>query len=116
MAGDLSDDCQYLTLPFEDVYRLVTTMRMAELILNERVQNSRKAKLARIKTQLDAERCPNMPALLVELERAKQALTQKHSFHLIGAFEAYAQDFEGDILLETMMIIARAVTWLVSGI
>jgi hypothetical protein len=62
-------------------------------------------------TQLDAEHCPNMPALLVELERAKQALTQKHSFHSIGAFEAYAHDFEGDILLETMMI-ARAVTWL----
>jgi hypothetical protein len=30
---------------------------------------------------------------------------------LIGAFEAYAEDFEGDTLLETMMI-ARAVTWL----
>jgi hypothetical protein len=54
---------------------------------------------------------PNMSALLVELERAKQALTQKHSFHSIGAFEASARDFEGDILLETMMI-ARAVTWL----
>ncbi len=62
-------------------------------------------------TQLDAEHCPNMSALLVELERAKQSLTQKHSFHLIGAFEASARDFEGDILLETMMI-ARAVTWL----
>jgi hypothetical protein len=37
MAGDLSDDCQYLTMPFEDVHRLVTTMRMAEVILNERV-------------------------------------------------------------------------------
>jgi hypothetical protein len=52
-----------------------------------------------------------MSALLAELERAKQALTQQHSFHSIGAFEAYALDFEGDILLETMMI-ARAVTWL----
>jgi hypothetical protein len=30
---------------------------------------------------------------------------------LIGAFEGYAYNFEGDILLETMMI-ARAVTWL----
>ncbi len=39
-----------------------------------------------------------MSALLAELKRAKQALTQK-------------QDFEGDILLETMMT-ARAVTWL----
>ncbi len=52
-----------------------------------------------------------MPALSAELKRAKLALTQKHSFHSIGAFEAYAQDFEVDILLETMMI-ARAVTWL----
>jgi hypothetical protein len=43
-AGDLSGDCQHLTMPFEDVHRLVTTMRMAEVILNERVQNSRKAK------------------------------------------------------------------------
>jgi hypothetical protein len=79
--------------------------------MNERVQNSQKAKIAQIMTQLDAEHCPNMSALLVELERAKQSLTQKHSFHLIGAFEASARDFEGDILLETMMI-ARAVTWL----
>jgi hypothetical protein len=52
-----------------------------------------------------------MSALLIELEKAKQALTQKHSFQSIGTFDAYAQDFEGDILLETMMI-ARAVTWL----
>jgi hypothetical protein len=52
-----------------------------------------------------------MSALLVELEKAKQALTQRHSFRSIGAFEAYSEDFEGDILLETMMI-ARAVTWL----
>ncbi len=111
MAGDLSDDGQHLTMAFEDVHRLVTTMRMAEVILNERVQNSRKAKIAQIKTQLDAEHCPNMSALLIELERAKQALTQKHSFQSIGAFDAYAHDFEGDILLETMMI-ARAVTWL----
>ncbi len=111
MAGELSDDSQHLTMAFEDVHRLVTTMQMAEVILNERVQNSRKAKINRIKTQLDAEHCPNMSALLVELDRAKQALTQKHSFQSIGAFEAYAEDFEGDILLETMMI-ARAVTWL----
>jgi hypothetical protein len=112
MAGDLSDDGQHLTMAFEDVHRLVTTMRMAEVILNERVQNSRKAKISQIKTQLDAEHCLNMSALLAELERAKQALTQKHSFQSIEAFEAYAQGFEGDILLETMMI-ARAVTWLV---
>ena len=111
MVGDFSEDYNYISLPFEDVHRLVTTMRMAELILNERVQTRRKAKMAKIKAQLDAEHCPNMSALLVELEKAKQSLTQKHSFHSIGAFEASSHDFEGDILLETMMI-ARAVTWL----
>ncbi len=104
MAGELSDDSQYLTMAFEDVHRLVTTMRMAEVTWNERVQNSEKAKINRIKAQLDAEDCPNMSALLVELDKAKQALTQKHFFRSIGAFEAYAEDFEGDILLETMMI------------
>jgi hypothetical protein len=52
-----------------------------------------------------------MSALLIELERAKQALALKHSFQSIGAFDAYAHDFEGDILLETT-VIATAVTWL----
>ncbi len=42
MAGDLSDDGQHLTMTLEDVHHLVTTMRMAEVILNERVQNSQK--------------------------------------------------------------------------
>ncbi len=111
MVGDFSHDERYISLPFDDVHRLVTTMRMAELILNERVQTRRKAKIAKIKTQLDAEHCPNLSALLVELEKAKQSLTQICSFHSIGAFEASSRDFEGDILLETMMI-ARAVTWL----
>ncbi len=111
MFGDFSEDDNYISLPFEDVHRLVMTMRMAELILNERVQTRRKAKMAKIMAQLDAEHCPNMSALLVELEKAKQSLTQKHSFHSIGAFEASSHDFEGDILIETMMI-ARAVTWL----
>jgi hypothetical protein len=111
MVGDFSHDERYVSLPFEDVHRLVTTMRMAELVLNERVQTRRKAKIAQIKAQLDAAHCPNMSALLVELEKAKQSLTQKYSFHSIGAFEASTHDFEGDILLETMMI-ARAVTWL----
>ncbi len=36
MAGDFSDDSQFVTMPFEDVHRLVTTMRIAEIILNER--------------------------------------------------------------------------------
>ncbi len=109
MAGELSDDSQHLTMAFEDVHRLVTTMRMAEVILNERVQISRKAKIDRVKSQLDAEHFPNMSALLVELEKTKQSLAQNHSFRSIGAFDAYAFDFEGDIPLETMMI-ARAVT------
>jgi hypothetical protein len=52
MAGNLSNDGRYLTLPFEDVHRLVTTTRMAEVILNERVQNSRKAKLLRSRLNL----------------------------------------------------------------
>jgi hypothetical protein len=82
VAGDLSDDSQYLTMPFEDVHRrLVTTMRMAEVILNERVQNNRKVKIAQIKTQLDAEHCLSMTALLAELDKAKRSLTQTHSFH-----------------------------------
>ncbi len=47
MCGDFSEDYNYISLPFEDVHRLVTTMRMAELILNERVQTRRKAKWPR---------------------------------------------------------------------
>jgi hypothetical protein len=89
-------------------------MRMAELILNDRVQNSRKAKMAEIKkTQLDAEHCPNMSALLVELERARYsyALTQKHFFQSIGAFDAEAYDLEGLMLFKTMLI-ARPADWL----
>ncbi len=59
-------------MPFEDVHRLVTTMRMAELILNDRFfQVNRKEKMAAIKTQLDAEHCPNMTALLAEFHKAK---------------------------------------------
>jgi hypothetical protein len=60
---------------------------------------------------MDAVHCPNMSALLVELERARYALTQKHSFQSIGAFDAEAYDLEGLILFETMLI-ARAVDWL----
>jgi hypothetical protein len=109
MYGELSDDNCHINMPFEeDVYRLVTTMRMAELILNDRVQTSRKEKMAEIKTQLDAEHCPNMRALLAEFGKARDALTQKHSFRSIGAFEADAYNLEGLILFETMLI-ARAV-------
>jgi hypothetical protein len=40
MYGELSDDNNYINMPFEDVHRLVMTMRMAELILNDRVQSN----------------------------------------------------------------------------
>jgi hypothetical protein len=43
MFGELAEDQRHTTMPFEDVRRLVTTMRMAELILNERIQNKQKA-------------------------------------------------------------------------
>jgi hypothetical protein len=52
MYGELSDDNCYINMPFEDVHRLVMTMRMAELILNDRVQSNRKDKMAQIKAQL----------------------------------------------------------------
>ena len=90
-------------MPFEDVHRLVTTMRMAELILNDRVQVNRKDKMAEIKTQLDADHCPNMAALLDEFQKAKAALTQTQSFRSIGAFDADAYDLEGLIIFETVM-------------
>jgi hypothetical protein len=111
MYGKLSEENCHINMPFEDVQILVTTMRMAEFILNDRVQTSRKAKMAEIKTQLDAEHCPNMSALLVELERARYALTQIHPFQSIGAFDAEAYDLEGLILFQTMLI-AWAVDWL----
>jgi hypothetical protein len=42
MYGEFSDDQRHITMPFEDEHRLVTAMRMAEVILNERNQNKRK--------------------------------------------------------------------------
>jgi hypothetical protein len=112
MFGKLSDDQRHVTMPFEDVHRLVTTMRMAEVILNERIQNKRKTKLDLIKAQLNADNCPNMAALLVELEKAKVAVTQKHSFQSVEAFgDEPVTDIEGIILFETLLI-ARAVYWL----
>ncbi len=53
MYGELSDDNNYINMPCEDVHRLVMTMRMAELILNDRVQSNRKDKMTQIKAQLD---------------------------------------------------------------
>ena len=57
MSGDLSEDHDYVTMPFEDAHRLVTTMRMTNVILNERVQARRRTKLNEIKDQLDAKNC-----------------------------------------------------------
>jgi hypothetical protein len=44
MHGELFDDNNYINMPFEDVHRLVMTMKMAELILNDRVQSHRREK------------------------------------------------------------------------
>ena len=99
-------------MPFEDVHRLVTTMRMSEVILNELVQNKRKAKMEFLKAQLNASECNNMQALLVELERTKSALKQKYSFQSIGIFgDEPVIELEGIILFETLLL-ARAIDWL----
>jgi hypothetical protein len=55
MAGELSEDSKFATMSIEDLHRLVTTMKMAEFILNDTVQSDRKARIAQIKSQLDAE-------------------------------------------------------------
>jgi hypothetical protein len=111
MFGELSEDHDYVTMPFEDVHRLVTTMKMANVILNERVQVRRRAKIAEITAQLDAEHCPNMQSLLVELEKAKHELTLNHSFQSMGDFEGVACTLEGSVLFETLLI-SRAMDWL----
>ncbi len=116
MTGELSNDNQYLTMAFEDVHRLVTTMRMAEVILKERVQNSRKVKIGRIKVPLDAEHGPNMSALPADLEKSKQFLTQKHSFHSVGAFDAKTYDVEGaSIRCDTHVFCAVTFTLFIGG-
>ncbi len=84
MVGELSDDHKFINMSFGDVNRLVMTMRMVELILNDRVHADRKEKIEHIKPQLDAEHCPDMTALLRELNRSKHDLTQKHSFQSVG--------------------------------
>jgi hypothetical protein len=98
MYGELSDDNNYINMPFE------------ELILNDRVQSNRKGKMAQIKAQLDADCGHNTAALLAEYHRAKDALTQKHFFRSVGAFEVDAYDLEGLIIFETMML-TRAIDW-----
>ena len=40
MYGELSEDQSCITMPFKDVHRLVTTMRMSEVILNSFVENN----------------------------------------------------------------------------
>ena len=112
MYGELSEDQSYITMPFKDVHRLVTTMRMSEIILNERIQNKRKAKLDLLKAQLDASDCENTSALLVQLERAKAALAQKYSFQSVGMFgDEPVIDLEGVIYFETLLL-ARSIDWL----
>ena len=112
MYGELSEDQKHITMPFEDAQRLVTTMRMTEVILNERIQNKRKAKLEVLKSQLNASECKDMPALLVELERLQSALRQKYSFQQVGMFgDEPVIDLEGIIHFETLLL-ARAVDWL----
>jgi hypothetical protein len=108
MHGELSEDQNYVTTSFEDLHRLVTT---ANVILNERVHESRKAKLNEILVEIDAEHCPNMQALLVELEKTKYELTLNHSFQTMGDFEGVAYTLEGSVLFETLLL-SRAMTWL----
>jgi hypothetical protein len=47
---------------------------------------------------------PNMAAILVELGKAKRALTQKHSFRSIEAFDCQTCGLKGAFLFDTMMI------------
>ena len=86
-------------------------MRMANVILNERVQVKRRAKMNEITDQLDAKNCPNVQSLLVELEKAKYELTLNHSFQSMGDFEGVACTLEGSVLFETLLI-SRAMDWL----
>jgi hypothetical protein len=111
MVGELSEDSKFVTMSFEDCQRLVMTMRMTELILNDTVQSSRHYKIERIKSQLDAEHCANMPALLREIEKARYDLTQKHSFQSVGVFGPGMYTLGGFILFETMMI-TKGIDWL----
>jgi hypothetical protein len=83
MCGDLSEDHGFVTLSFKDAQRLVTHMRMSEIILNERIQNKSKAKLENLKSQINASNGTNVSALLEQLEKVKATLAQKHSFHSV---------------------------------
>ncbi len=53
-----------------------------------------------------------MPALLIELERAKAALAQKYFFQSVGMFgDDPVIDLEGVIYFESLLI-ARTIDWL----
>ncbi len=80
MYGELSEDQRHITMPFEDVHRLVTTMRMTEVILNERIQTKRKAQLEFLTSQLNASECNNMPALLDRIAPIGQNKDPKKDF------------------------------------
>ena len=45
MVGELTEDQKFVNISFEDVHRLVTTMKMTELILNDHVRFDRKEKI-----------------------------------------------------------------------
>ncbi len=111
MAGELSEDTKFVTTSFEDIHRLVTTMRMAELILNDSVHSDHKERIEQIKIQLDAEHCPNMESLLREMKKAKHDLIPKHSFQSVGVFEPGLCGLDDFVLFETMMIL-KGIDWL----
>jgi hypothetical protein len=96
ISKELSDDNDYVNMPFQDEHRLVTTMKMAEVILNEHVQLDEKLSLIASKfNSTHAEHCPNISTLLVELARAKYELTRIHSFLSVGAFDGISCTLEG---------------------
>ncbi len=103
MVGELSEDSNFVTMSFEDCHRLVMTMRMTELISNDTVQCHRHDQIERIRSQLDAEHFPDMSTLLQEIEKARNVLTQKHSFQSVRDFEPGLYTLGGFILFETMM-------------
>jgi len=112
MCGDLSEDQAFVTLSFQDAQRLVTHMKMSEVILNERIRSKNKAKLDFVKAQIDASNGTNVQALLKRHEEIKATLSRKHSFHTVGAFgDEPVTDIEGIIFFETLLL-GRAIDWL----
>ena len=112
MCGDLSDDHRLVTMSFADAHQLKTNMKMSEIILNERIQNKRKVKVEFLKAQINAANGNNVSTLLEQLEKAKAALAQKHSFQSVGVYgDDPVIDIEGIIFFETLLL-ARAIDWL----